>query len=197
MTYTSTFPIQLTADTGNFAAKAGSAANTWTTSMGYSENATVDGILQSMSMTNDITSTITEGSMVSYQKTTYVQTIGSTVDTSYEEYTDTYKITHAFIVGKDDSADETFADVWKKGNTVTFQMEQTGYTEIGYTTTVPAAPTVGTDGTGTTGVRYTDPWYYINNNVQDASSQTLTNNGDYLVMTASTFSAARHLHPAK
>jgi hypothetical protein len=195
MTYVSTFPIQLTADTGNYALRAGSAANTWVSTIAQSQSATVNGVFQSMAMTNDMTNTITDGSMVSYAKYTFTDTSGSTVSTDYEEDTTTYKIAHAFIVGQDDTAGETFADVWKKGNTVTFQFEQTGYTEIGYATTAPAAPTVGTNGTGLTGVRYTDPWYYIDNNVQDAGAQTLTNNGDYLVLTASTLAASRNLHP--
>jgi len=194
-TSTSTFPIQLTADTGYFALKAGTAANTWVGTMGYSEGATVNGVINSYSQSLALTYTISEGSMISYAKTTEVQTTGSTVDTGYVESTYTYTVNHAFIVGKDDAADEAFADVWKKGNTVTFQAEQTGNTEIGYTTTVPTAPTVGTNGTGLTGIQGTFPWYYIDNRVQNAYASTLTNNGDYIVITNSTLDAARNVHP--
>jgi hypothetical protein len=194
-TSTRTFPIQLTADTGCFALKAGTAANTWVGTMGYGDSETINGVINSHSEYRAITYTITEGSMVSYTKTTVVDTTGSTVDTGYVEITSTNAITHAFIVGKDDAADEAFADVWKKGNTVTFQTEQTGYTQIGYTTTVPAAPTVGTDGTGLTGTQWIFPWYYIDNRVQNAYAMTFTNNGDYLVLTSSTLDASRNLHP--
>lgn len=185
--------ISLNADKGYLVYAQGSASNSWVTTMSTSLAATIAGTAYSSAMNNTDTLTISDGTIVEDDLGVFTTTIGSTTTKSTSEYIYNNTILHQFIVGQDDKSDETFSDVWKKDNAVTFQVQQNKGTEINYTgNTPPTAPTV--DPTSGTGYTYVDASnnYWIDQNVY-TDQYDLTNKDTYIFRTDQADSAARAL----
>jgi hypothetical protein len=139
--------------------------------------------------------TVVDGTITDDLVSTDVYNDGTTTTTTHTQSTNTYSIFKTFISGKD-TKDMTFASMWKKGNTVSFEGQQTGNVQIKYTgATAPAAPTVDpTTGTGLTGTFGTPPYYLINN-VPSSSPQgfDLANMGSYVMQALASTGAVRTL----
>ncbi len=202
-------PMNLTQDNLDWVYTAGSTANTWVSTSVMKQSQTVGGVTSTSTSTSTETYTIKSGSIVDNVKGVYTYQSGSgTPSTTTNETTWNLKIDKFFLVGKD-TGSKTFSDVWKKKNTVTFQNEETSFTDIGYTgSTAPSAPTVNTTtGTGLTGGPYngynsftnTMPYYYIDNNLNantfGETQLTFTNMGDYMLFSGELSYASRRLLP--
>jgi hypothetical protein len=190
---TSTYNGKITADNMYEVYVAGTTDNTWVSSGVTTTSGTAAGTAFTSVETATDTFTIADGTMNRDNKTVTVSTSGSTSTTATEESIYDYTITHNFIVGQDDKTGETFADVWKKGNTVTFLVERNKYQYLDYTgTTAPTAPTVstttGTGSSGTSGVNY----YYISTNMSTDDFELVHEDG-YMLYANQTIIAGRHL----
>jgi hypothetical protein len=169
----------------------GSATNSWVNTMVQTITTTVSGVTSTSTQTWTDALTVSSGSLAE-DYLTVATTSGSTTTTSNSEDTYSYSILKQFIIGSEDKPSETFADVWKKGNSVSFQVAQTEYDEIQWSTAKPAAPTVNaTTGNGVTGTRFTPPYYYIDKASTSTSTFNLTNAGDYIMFTDQAGSAYR------
>jgi len=194
--YTGSMNVRLTADSINPILSAGTVADTWVSKGSYTQGYTANSIAFAGGSTTTTTWTIpSTGTSITkdYVEVT-TQTINTTTTTdTYEEITN-YSINKAFIVGAEDKTDETFSDIWKKGNAVTLMADRTKYSELEYIgTTVPTAPTVpATSTSATTGTYGTAPYYYIYTGVGTATFN-LTNVGTYIIDTSENAFAARHL----
>jgi hypothetical protein len=169
----------------------GSAANSWVSTTVQTMTTTMSGVTSTSTTTSSDTLTVASGSLTEDFQTV-LTTSGSTTTTSNSEDTYSYSILKQFLIGSEDKTSETFADVWKKGNSVSFQVAQTEYDEIQWSTAKPAAPTVNaTTGNGVTGTRFTPPYYYIDKASSSTSTFNLTNTGDYIMFTDQAGSAYR------
>jgi hypothetical protein len=190
-----TATVQLTQDGMNMVYVAGSAANTWVATSGSTQSITVGSVTTTDTVTTTETMTVVDGTITDDLVSTDVYNDGTTTTTTHTQSTNTYSIFKTFISGKD-TKDMTFASMWKKGNTVSFEGQQTGNVQIKYTgATAPAAPTVDpTTGTGLTGTFGTPPYYLINN-VPSSSPQgfDLANMGSYVMQALASTGAVRTL----
>lgn len=137
----------------------------WTSTSVASSSSTVSGVMASESTTTTDTWTVAEGSLSRRRIETRTQSSsGSAVTTSKEEH-ETFEVLHAFLNGGG-SGEEAFADIWKAGNDLTFGVVRTRFVETGGVEGQPAAaaPEIGADGTGLTGVRDSGSWQYIDAN---------------------------------
>lgn len=176
----------------------GSAADSWINNQTLTTTYTVAGVTSTGTTVTTETMTIQSGSIVVDLVRVYTTTVGST--TTKSTYRDIYNfsIQQNFIVGQEDKTDETFADVWKKGNKVTFHTNLTRYSDIYWTgDTPPTAPTVDpTTGFGSSsGAGY---YYDIDSNVDgDIDPFNLTHAGDYIMYTYNADFAARNIARGK
>ena len=181
----------------------GIAANSW---VGNTKTTTTVTATTSVSTVVDATHTVTiaDGSFVDDTLTVMTLTVGTAAPTvTTEQSTYNASIEKYFLVGGDTS-DKKFADVWKKGNTATFQLLQNRYTHILYIgATAPTAPTPDT----TTGIGGTNgfvaPVYYIDARTKVpnsfgtfASPATWMNGETYIVdqFMSALLGATRQLH---
>jgi hypothetical protein len=188
--------VKITADNVNYIYAAGTTVDTWVNTSSSVQTYVVAGTTYSMSIDGTATFTIPSDGSTLTRADTYEMTMsGSSTASENEDQTYNYVVNKSFIVGKDDPANATFSDVWKKGNTVTFMADKTSYTDKYWTSTdpLPSAPTIGADGTGET-FGDTDSYYYVNNNVGTATF-TFINNGTYMLYAGDLDFAGRHVKP--
>ncbi len=116
--------------------------NDWAYTAQTTEATTSGGTTETVVEDQTLTYTITEDQIIRNETTVTTTTIGGTTDTETQTYIRTYTITNFFLVGAE-TGDKPFDQVWKKGNEVSFLLEQTKYENIWYEgTTPPTAPTV-------------------------------------------------------
>ncbi len=198
--YSMTRTCQINADNIVKKWNAGSSANTWvnTSSQTESWKEAAGAMGETDAMTDTVT--ISDGVLDIDSVTTCTYADGSTGYT--DEKIGRGRIVNSFLVGKED-ASMTFADKWKKDNTVTFQIEETEYDDIWHQTgtTVPTRPTnIGIDGIGET-ITGTGA-YYVDMNINYffsmfvsafANPITLKNEGDCILSAGLTVSAVRSI----
>ena len=191
-TWTRTAPAIFTQDGGPTIYLKGSAANTWEMKSVMVQTSTTSGVTTTSTDTGTTTLTIQDGSITKDslgQNTTTVTGQATTYGTDRETWN--YTISNNFLIGKD-TGTKTFADIWKKGNKVSFQLAQTQRAHLRYQgTTAPPAPTVDpTTGTGGTEGGAT-PYYYITRVGGVTTLMDFENTGDYIIDLQTAVSAYR------
>jgi hypothetical protein len=134
------------------------------------------------------TRTELKGSTFTLEENTLIweRTIDTTETGKPDEHeinTKEYTVLHFFPEGE--SSDTiTFADAWKAGNTVTFELEQERQTIIEYTGSTPPSPPTVDPGTGEGGSYDGDPTtpeYYIDERSGNTVMLTFAHYGEFIV----------------
>jgi hypothetical protein len=192
---TKNYTLSLTVDSLKPVWVATSGSGTWAKTSVTTETMTRSGSAYSKTFTLTYQLTVASGTLNQFTQGQTVTSLGSTTTMFTYGQKDPATILHFFIVGKDDAADQTFEDAWKKGNTVTFQGIKSEWDSYNYYgSTMPDPPTVidpsgvgssdGTDGSG-------NPYHYYVIKYQNPVTLTLTNEGSFISVTKDADYASR------
>jgi hypothetical protein len=156
----------------------------------------IAGVLTSEVATTVTTATITADAITANQNTTDVVTASGTSTTTTTAIEASYTVLKFSLIGQSDTAGLTFANAWKYGNEVSFQLNMTHLTYIGYEgDTAPAEPAVDpATGTGMTGLLGIVPFYYVSTTVTPAIME-YAHQGSYIVNLDQIASAVRGILP--
>jgi hypothetical protein len=124
----SAYNIQVTQDNLYAVYAAGNTANTWTFNGSQTFAFTAAGTTTTIQTTKAFTFTVVEASITKDEVTVTTTTTGTlppSKETEHNAYT--YSVVKYFLAAQADDPNETFATVWKKGNSVSFQSERTHY----------------------------------------------------------------------
>jgi hypothetical protein len=134
--------------------------------------------------------------------TSSVQTYMGASAASHSTEETVYAVEKRFIIGQSDTAGAAFADVWKYGNKVCFQLNRTGYTYRDWEgdTKPDTEPTVDT-ATGhvesSGGTPGTDAWNWNIDNRVVAEARSYSHGGSYIVDLQQGMNAVRGIMPRR
>jgi hypothetical protein len=176
---------------------AGSAANTWTATATDAVSLTEAGVTTVTQGDVVATYVVTDASITVDQSVVTTTTVGTAAPTkSTIRQGQTLSVLKYFLAGKPDNPVQTFAEVWSKGNDVSFQCERTHTYMMTYTgdtppTLQPVDPTTGVVSDLGAG------WMYSVDDNHVTAIENLTHGGTYMYDTSQTDNPGRSLHALK
>lgn len=172
----------------------GAAASTWEGNASCTYGAMAGGFPFQQAATIVQTVSITDSAISVTTTTVSLMTIsGTTTKTTTIDQND-YAVINYFLIGQSDTPGESFANVWKYGNKVSFQLNRTYSAHIEYTgDTPPTAPSVDpSTGHVETGVVGSGTCYNIDVRVAP-ETLSYSHQGSYIIDLAQETGAVRGL----
>ena len=179
-----------------------SSSSAWESSASVTMPLIVLGMLFTYESQSTTTVSITESGLGVTTSSVASYTVGDATSTTTTTETSDYGIQKFFLIGQSDPTGLTFANAWKYGNDVSFQLNRTRYTKVQYEgATAPAslaAPTVDA-ATGyveaTGGTAGTDSWTYVIDERVEPAVMQYAHKGSYVIDLDQDVGAVRGIPP--
>jgi hypothetical protein len=182
--------MQVAQDNLYYVSLPGTAANTWVTSITDTSTQTQTGTTKTITVSATITYTVTETAL-SRDVVIVTNDTSATPPKTAVVSSENYSVAKYFLAGKADNPGQTFAQVWSKGNNVSFQCVNThSYTMMYTGDTAPAVPAADSNG-AIAGVGA--GWFCSGSDLSTPAVINLTHGGTYIYDTSQAYNPGRQL----